>query len=100
MNKNQKETREVEAKKVNQKKTIDIMIYSEANLKECTHFPFEELKFINKQLIIKAMDTCRKEMEEPEKAKDRELLSLLKGLSPDQLATIQKMSIKDNIPAQ
>jgi len=94
MTKNQKEVREVEAKKVNQKKTIDIMVYSEADLKECTHFPADELKFINKQLIIKAMDACRKEMEEPEKAKDRELLSLLKGLSPDQLAAIQKMQPK------
>ena len=98
MNKNQKETREVEAKKVNQKKTIDIMVYSEADLKECTHFPADELKFINKQLIIKAMDACRKEMEEPEKAKDRELLSLLKGLSPDQLAAIQKMQPRDRYP--
>ena len=91
MDKNKTETKVVNSKATGTKSSIVVKLYAEEDLKTCNHFSDEEKKYINLHLTIKAMDAERLKLDAPEKAADKELFKLLKGLSPDQLAAIQKM---------
>jgi len=94
MDKNRTETKIVKSKASGTESCIEVKLYADAELKQCTHFSDIEKGYINLHLTIKAMDAERLRLEAPEKAADKELFKLLKGLSPDQLAAIQKMNIK------
>ena len=91
MNKNRIETKVVKSKAAGTESSIEVKLYADAELKECTHFSDVEKGYINLHLTIKAMDAERLKLDAPEKAADKELFKLLKRLSPDQLAAIQKM---------
>ena len=94
MEKNRTETKVVKSKAAGTESCIEVKLYADAELKQCAHFSDAEKGYINLHLTIKAMDAERLRLEAPEKAADKELFKLLKGLSPDQLAAIQKMGIK------
>ena len=91
MDKNQKVTKIVKSKATGTESSIEVQLFADAELKQCTHFSDVEKGYINLHLTIKAMDAERLRLEAPIKGADRELFKLLKGLSPDQLAAIQKM---------
>ena len=94
MNKNRTETKIVKSKAAGTESTITFPLYADAELAVCTHFSATEKGYINLHLTIKAMDAERLRLEAPEKAADKELFKLLKGLSPDQLAAIQALKPK------
>ena len=94
MEKTNKVTKEVKSKAAGTESSIEVKLYADTELKQCNHFSDVEKGYINLHLTIKAMDAERLRLDEPEKAKDKELFKLLKGLSPEQLAQIQAMKTK------
>jgi len=95
MEKNRTETKLVKSKAAGTESCIEVKLYADTELRQCSHFSEVEKGYINLRLVIIAMDAERERLEEPEKAKDKELFKLLKGFSPAQIAQIQAMKPKE-----